>query len=89
MTNLNLINAATDMASIYCAKKGLPQDTDSIRRRVEDWYNHTDITDAEILAAAALEFATFEWLPLSILRQTTEDYFPHCCTWDENDTRWD
>ena len=36
-------------------------DSNSIRQRVYSWYNHSDVTDPQILAACALEGK--DWFP--------------------------
>lgn len=55
MVNVNLIEEAIKLASEYYEANRLTVDTKSIVRRVLDWYNNSDIADAEILAAAAIE----------------------------------
>lgn len=55
MTNCSLIEQAVKLASEYYEANGLTVDNKSIRNRVMDWYNHSDIATAEILAAAAIE----------------------------------
>ena len=55
MININLIEEAVKLASEYYEANRLAVDTKSIKRRVLDWYNYSDIADAEILAAAAIE----------------------------------
>lgn len=55
MTNCKLINEAVDLAIGYYEANGYVCDSYNIRRRVEDWYNHSDIAEAELLAAAAIE----------------------------------
>ena len=55
MINVNLIEEAIKLAIQYYEANRLTVDTKSIKKRVLDWYNHSDIADAEILAAAAIE----------------------------------
>ena len=55
MVNCKLINEAVDLAIEHYEVNGRVCDSYNIRRRVQDWYNHSDIADAEILAAAAIE----------------------------------
>ena len=55
MVNCKLINEAADLAIAYYEANDLVCDSYNIKRRVRDWYNHTDIADAELLAAAAIE----------------------------------
>lgn len=53
MTNMNLIERATGMVVEFFELEGTAVDTESIRKRVTEWYNHTDITEPEMLASAA------------------------------------
>lgn len=76
MINEKVINAALEKASRYCEEKEIVCDNESLRKNIIVWYSYTDITDPEILAAAALEFSTFECLPMSILVMITDTYFP-------------
>lgn len=53
MTNLILINkAVTTLEEIY-ESKNIQESRKSIESRILDWYNHTDITEEEMLVAAA------------------------------------
>ena len=54
MVNYNLINRAIKLAISYYEANNYVCDSYNIERRVKDWYNHTDIVDAELLAAAAI-----------------------------------
>ena len=54
MTNMNLIEQATKLAIEYFEMKGLTMNTLIIKQRVLNWYIHSDIADAEMLAAAAI-----------------------------------
>ena len=52
-------------------------DTKSIYNRIYNWYNHSDITDPEILAACALE--GMDWSPRSTYQEmlnAKERWFP-------------
>lgn len=55
MTNMNLIEQAVKLVVDYFEANHISVNSESIRHRVLDWYNHSDIADAEILAAAAIE----------------------------------
>lgn len=52
-------------------------DTESIRRRIYGWYNHSDVTDPEVLAACALEGK--DWFPGATYEEMLEakaEWFP-------------
>ena len=44
--------------------------TDSIRNTIYDWYEHTDVTDPEVLAACAIE--GFRWYPGATYQEMLE-----------------
>lgn len=47
-------------------------DTNSIRSRVYSWYEHSDVTDPEILAACALSGK--DWYPAATYKDMLEAY---------------
>ncbi len=52
-------------------------DTKCIRNRVYDWYNNSDVTDPEMLAACALE--GIDWFPgatYKLMLEMKERWFP-------------
>lgn len=52
-------------------------DTESIRARVYSWYNNSDVTDSEMLAACALE--GMDWFPgasYKTMLEVKERWFP-------------
>ena len=55
MTNMNLIEQAVQLAVNYFEANQISVNSNSIRHRVLEWYNYSDIADAETLAAAAIE----------------------------------
>ncbi len=54
MTNMILINEAIKLVSDIYEGEGIMENTESIRTKVENWYNNTDITSAEMLASAVM-----------------------------------
>lgn len=48
------VERAVELAVNVCEKSGIVCDTNSIRNRVTSWYENSDVTDPEILAACAL-----------------------------------
>ena len=62
------VEAAINLVIENLEANRIPCDTPSIRARVTSWYEHTDITDPEVLAACALEgknwtpAATYQWM---------------------------
>ena len=53
MVNMNLINEAVKLAAQLFEQENIAIHNDTIKNRIIDWYNHTDITDVEELAVAA------------------------------------
>ena len=53
MTNTTIRNA-TNLTNFLQKANGIYESIHSIETRVTGWYNHTDVTDIEVLAAAAL-----------------------------------
>ena len=76
MTNIKLFQTAINKANEYCENHNITSDYMSLYSRISDWYNHTDITDPEMLAAVALEFTSYIMLPYDVLIKVTEMYFP-------------
>lgn len=54
MMNVGLINEAVELVAMINEANYIYETNVAIRARVENWYNHTEITDAETLAAVAL-----------------------------------
>lgn len=52
MVNMNLINEAVKLAARLFEQEGIAVNNEAIENSAKEWYNHTDITDAEELAAA-------------------------------------
>ena len=76
MMNCKLINEAADLAIAHYEANGLVCDSYNIRRRVEDWYNHSDIADAELLAAAAIESEYECGADYNTILSWRDHYFP-------------
>ena len=54
MMNLMLINETVRLIVEYNDFENIYETNENIRNRVIDWYNHTEITNSEMLAAVAL-----------------------------------
>lgn len=52
MTNWNLINEVVKFVVEAYAEEDISETEESIRLRAIDWYNHSDISDFELLTAA-------------------------------------
>lgn len=76
MVNVNLIENAIKLAIEHYEANGLTVDTKSIKRRVLDWYNYSDIADAEILAAAAIESEYECGADYNTILEWKDYYFP-------------
>ena len=76
MTNCKLINEAVDLAIGYYEANDYTCDSYNIKRRVQDWYNHSDIADAELLAAAAINSEYSCGIDYDLILMWREVYFP-------------
>ena len=76
MVNCKLINEAVNLAIGYYEANNYACDSYNIRRRVQDWYNHSDIADAETLAAAAIESEYECGANYDTILEWKEFYFP-------------
>lgn len=76
MMNERLINLAIDLVENYNAAEGIVEQRVSIDARARNWYNHTEIVDAEMLATAVIlgDYCPhFSW---EKLLNAKEFYFP-------------
>lgn len=89
MTNMRLVATAYKTAIDYSIEHKKHFDPGVLWKSIMDWYNYTDITDSEMLAAAALEFPTFEPMSFSILEMLVNYYFPRFSTWEETEIYFD
>ena len=54
MTHYSTVEKAVELANNVLEASGIMMGNDTLRSRVFSWYNHTDVTDPEILAACAI-----------------------------------
>lgn len=59
MTNMNLIDKAVKLVQDYYAYENITELTEKTREKALSWYNHTEIVDAEMLAAAVIEYGDY------------------------------
>ena len=76
MTNLKLINDAMKLVIQIEEAENIYETNDSIYHRCLDWYNHLEITDVEMLAAATLNGPYDPSLKQNDLIAAREYYFP-------------
>jgi hypothetical protein len=76
MTNMSLISQVVELVNEYFAAECISVNDNSIYENAMDWYTHTDIVDAEILASAVIEFGPYQHTTLTVLEQYKEYYFP-------------
>lgn len=91
MTNMKLIIESTKLVSNYFEAENIMVSDQTIEAQVIDWYNHSEIVEAEMLAAAVMHYGYYnpevKWNQLKDLR---EFYFPSepiqfaSCGFDEN-----
>jgi hypothetical protein len=76
MVNNNLMTQALALAVQYYEANGYSVDSRAILKRIKDWYNHSDIADAEVLAAAAIESEYECGADYDTILEWKEFYFP-------------
>ena len=76
MTNFNLINDAVKLVSQIEEAENIYETNNTIYNRCLDWYNHSEIIDAEMLAAVALNGPYDPNLKWNDLVAAKEYYFP-------------
>lgn len=80
MTNTKLIEATMKEIETFFKLEGFPLTLDlktSFKAKVENWYNHTEITDAETLAAVTLSGDFKPGITIKEIEQIKEFFFPH------------
>lgn len=75
MMNNNLINESIKLVENYFEGNHITVDSDIIRKRVENWYCNSDIADAEVLAAVAIE-SDYEPMNYDEILAKRDYYFP-------------
>ena len=76
MTNIRLINEAVELVAKMNEANYIYETNAVIRTRVEDWYNHSDIADAEMLAAVALNGDFEPGITMHDIENLRDFYFP-------------
>lgn len=75
MINNNLINESIKLVENYFKANHITVNSNTIRKRVENWYCNSDIADAEILAAVAIE-SDYEPMSYDEILAKRDYYFP-------------
>ena len=83
MTNDKLIKRTIRLVIEIEEAEGFAEQTSSIEARALDWYNNTEITSAEMLAAATLNGSYDPSISWDTLVEWTKYYF-----YDPEDIRW-
>lgn len=76
MTNMRLINEAVKLVIDLFEAEGIMESTATIRARATEWYNKTEIVDAEMLAAATITGSYQVGTSWDDLLNWKEFYFP-------------
>jgi hypothetical protein len=76
MTNWSLIEQATKLAQDFYSTENIYENSKITREKALDWYNHTEITDAEMLAAAVISGHYRAGTAWDELEDLKEFYFP-------------
>lgn len=80
MTNTKLIEATMKKIETFFKLEGFPLTLNlkaSFKAKAENWYNHTEITDAETLAAVTLSGDFKSGITIKEIEQIKEFFFPH------------
>ena len=75
MMNDKLIKEAVKIVIEIEEAEGITEQTSNIEARALDWYNNTEITSAEMLAAATLNGSYDPSISWDTLEQLTDYYF--------------
>lgn len=76
MTNMRLINEAVKLVIDLFEAEGIMESTATIQARATEWYNKTEIVDAEMLAAATITGSYQVGTSWDDLLNWKEFYFP-------------
>lgn len=76
MTNMRLIDEAVKLVIDLFEAEGIMESTATIRARATEWYNKTEIVDAEMLAAATISGSYQVGTSWDDLLNWKEFYFP-------------
>lgn len=76
MTNMRLIDEAVKLVIDLFEAEGIMESTTTIRARATEWYNKTEIVDAEMLAAATITGSYQVGTSWDDLLNWKEFYFP-------------
>lgn len=76
MMNMRLIEEAVKLVVDLFEAEGIMENTDTIRARAIEWYNRTEIVDAEMLAAATITGSYQVGITWDDLLNWKEFYFP-------------
>lgn len=80
MTNTKLIEATMKKIETFFKLEGFPLTLDlkaNFKTKAENWYNYTEITDAETLAAVTLSGDFKSGITIKEIEQIKEFFFPH------------
>ena len=85
MINWTLIDEAVKLVIEIEEAEGVTEQTSTIQARALDWCNNTEITSAEMLAAATLNGSYNPSISWDTLEQWTDFYFlPEEACWEAN-----
>ncbi len=77
MMNMRLIAETVRLVNSYFEAENIMVSNQTIEAQAKDWYNHSEIVEAEMLAAAVMNYGNYRpgtmWNELEQLR---EFYFP-------------
>ena len=75
-TNLNLLLEATELVNEFLEAENIHMANSDIMERAKEWYDHTEITDAETLAAVVLYGDFDPSIRIDDIEKLKQLYFP-------------
>ena len=76
MSKNSIISNAVALVNYIYEGEGIMETNDVIKHKVENWYNHTDLCDAEMLAAASMLGDYSSSITYTQIRDLAENCFP-------------
>lgn len=77
MKTYSTVESAVELVLIIYEANHNMTNTEVIRKQVYSWYNHTDITDSEMLAACVIQFGYYHpEVTLDDMKIAKHEWFP-------------
>lgn len=76
MMNERLIAEAVEIVVEYFESENIYEENTTIKKRAEEWYLNTEITDSETLAAVTMYGSFIPSIQINDIKQIKEYFFP-------------